>query len=110
MICFSPESVLHPFYPVDIKDDESTAVFPSAIHLAAQEAIEWVIRLNKSFEEFHKFFRLKFISKYLFRFLDINESNAVWIMEPREGPECWERLHRVICDYMHLPLEIIQQW
>nr|CAD2168941.1 unnamed protein product [Meloidogyne enterolobii] len=83
MICFSPESVLHPFYPVDIKDDESTAVFPSAIHLAAQEAIE---------------------------FLDINESNAVWIMEPREGPECWERLHRVICDYMHLPLEIIQQW
>ncbi|CAK5076434.1 unnamed protein product [Meloidogyne enterolobii] len=83
MICFSPESVLHPFYPVDIKDDESTAVFPSAVHLAAQEAIE---------------------------FLDINESNAVWIMEPREGPECWERLHRVICDYMHLPLEMIQQW
>lgn len=83
MICFSPESVLHPFYPVDIKDDESSAVFPSAAHLAAQEAIE---------------------------FLDISESNAVWIMEPREGPECWERLHTVICDYMQLPLEIIQQW
>lgn len=45
-----------------------------------------------------------------FRFLNINEGNAVWIMEPREGPECWERLHTVICDHMNLPLEVIQQW
>jgi hypothetical protein len=40
MICFTPESVLHPFYQVEIKDNESSTIFPSAAHLAAQEAIE----------------------------------------------------------------------
>jgi hypothetical protein len=31
-------------------------------------------------------------------------------MEPKDAPECWERLHTVICHQMQLPLDKIQQW
>ncbi|KAL3124644.1 hypothetical protein niasHT_009231 [Heterodera trifolii] len=88
MICFTPESVLHPFYPTPIRHPNFVFnvdgdPFPSATHLVAQMAI---------------------------KFLGVNQSCMEWIMEPTDGPECWWRLHSVICEQIQLPLEKVQQW
>uniref|UniRef100_A0A183CEW3 NADAR domain-containing protein n=1 Tax=Globodera pallida TaxID=36090 RepID=A0A183CEW3_GLOPA len=88
MICFTPESVLHPFYPAPIRHsvfafNGDGDPFPSAVHLVAQMGI---------------------------KFLGINRGDMEWIMGTPDGPECWERLHSVICEQIQLPLEKIQQW
>ncbi|KAI1715658.1 hypothetical protein DdX_07982 [Ditylenchus destructor] len=83
MICFTPESVLHPFYPVKVRLTPDAEPLPSPVHIVAQAAI---------------------------RFLNIKPEDAEWIMEAELGPECWHRLHYTITEHLMLPSEKIQQW
>uniref|UniRef100_A0A914EQK7 NADAR domain-containing protein n=1 Tax=Acrobeloides nanus TaxID=290746 RepID=A0A914EQK7_9BILA len=83
MICFTPESVLHPFYPVTIQVTPDAEPLPSPIHVVTQHAI---------------------------KFLNINKEDAEWIMETKSSVECWERLHYTITECMMLPIDKIRQW
>uniref|UniRef100_A0A915D9X7 NADAR domain-containing protein n=1 Tax=Ditylenchus dipsaci TaxID=166011 RepID=A0A915D9X7_9BILA len=84
MICFTPESVLHPFYPTKVRvSTESDVHLASPIHVVAQMAV---------------------------KFFNIQKDDSEWIMEPELGAECWQRLHYTITDHLMLPLEKIQQW
>lgn len=47
MICFTPESVLHPFYSVKVRLTPESEPLPSPIHVVAQEAIRWVNENSK---------------------------------------------------------------
>jgi hypothetical protein len=40
MICFTPESVLHPLYPAEIRIEEKNQSFPSPIHFVVKKACE----------------------------------------------------------------------
>ncbi|KAH7729499.1 Protein C23G10.8 [Aphelenchoides avenae] len=82
MICFTPESCLHPLYPAEVRTSPDSESLPSPAHVVAQVAIKR---------------------------LSIPKVEADWVMETRSSIECWERLHAVINDMM-IPPEKLQTW
>uniref|UniRef100_A0AC35U9N4 NADAR domain-containing protein n=1 Tax=Rhabditophanes sp. KR3021 TaxID=114890 RepID=A0AC35U9N4_9BILA len=84
LICFTAESVFHPFYPITVKTTENGVIkeYSSAVHLFASKAI---------------------------KALDISLTNGDSIMSSDNSLECWVILHKVI-DALEMSLEKSMNW
>ncbi|KAI6184579.1 NADAR domain-containing protein [Aphelenchoides bicaudatus] len=82
MICLTPESVLHPLYPAEIRIEEKNLSFPSPIHYVAKKACE---------------------------FFELDAETEKFLLTLPDTLECWSYLHTILDERM-LPLEKVQRW
>lgn len=80
MICFTPESILHPYYPAEIRPEDQ--LYLSPIHFVAQKAC---------------------------KFFDLDSQTEEYLLKITDTLECWSQLHHIIED-TNLPQEKLQKW
>ncbi|KAI6193875.1 NADAR domain-containing protein [Aphelenchoides besseyi] len=82
MICFTPESVLHPLYPAEIRVDANTNPLVSPIHYVVQKAC---------------------------KFFEIDKETEELLLSTKDTLECWSNLH-VLLNERSFSLDKIQLW
>uniref|UniRef100_A0A7E4UMZ0 NADAR domain-containing protein n=1 Tax=Panagrellus redivivus TaxID=6233 RepID=A0A7E4UMZ0_PANRE len=82
IICFTPESIFHPFYPVAIVVSPTLTV-PSPIH---------------------------FVVLYACRFLSIKPALEEEILNIREPSECWYEFNRQLQTELNIPFQKLQSY
>ncbi|CAD5225412.1 unnamed protein product [Bursaphelenchus xylophilus] len=80
MICFTPESVLHPLYPAEIYVD--AVRYRSPIHWVVQRAV---------------------------KFFELDEETEKYLLDIEDTLEVWSHLHYILHD-INIPKEKIQSW
>ena len=99
MMCFTPESVLHPFYQAEIHIGPEKTAYSSPIHFVVQRACRCVCIFSFAFFKLALFYR----------FFELDAENEKALLSIHDTLECWSSLYCALNERA-FSLEKLQKW